>query len=158
MRELYKKLNERSHVLKQVIKEKEESLKHVPEGVLNVFAAEGRVQYYYKDSADSGKRHYIKVGDRELVQKLCQKEYDQKVLKSAQKELLQLEKYQKICEKPVCEEVYAELNKHRKSFVTPIWLPDEEYQKEWEAVRYQGKEFEEDAPEYYTNKEDRNLL
>lgn len=155
MRELYKKLNERSRKLKQVIREKEESLKHMPEGNLNVFAAEGRVQYYYKNPAENPKRTYIKAGDRELVQKLCQKEYDQKVLKTAQKELSQLEKYQKVYEKTVCEELYEGLNKNRKLFVTPIWLPDEEYRKAWEAVSYQGKGFEENAPEYYTNKGER---
>ena len=155
MRELYQKLEDRSNVLENIIREKEESLKNVPEGILNVSATQGRVQYYYKDSAGSGKRHYIKACDGRLVQKLCQKEYDQKVLQTAIKELKQLEKYKKIYENSVCEDLYEKLNKYRKCMVTPIRIPDETYQKEWEDMEYTGKEFGEDVPEYYTNKEER---
>ena len=39
--------------------------------------------------------------------------------------------------------------------INPICQTDEQYIKEWEAVIYQGKEFYENVPEYYTEKGER---
>jgi hypothetical protein len=122
---------------------------------VNIHKAGGRVQYYYKKSSDDKVRRYLKESEKKLVKKLCQKDYDQRVLASAQKELKLLEKFQKIYEGQICEEIYESLNEHRQIFVDPIWLPDEKFVENWESVRYQAMGFKETSPEYYTDKGER---
>ena len=56
-------------------------------GIVNVHAAEGRVQYYYKERSDATERKYLRESEKALVKDLCQKDYDQRVLLAAKKEL-----------------------------------------------------------------------
>ena len=93
-----------------------------------------------------------------MVQRLCQKDYDEKVLRAAKRELKQLEKLNALYEdrrEPICNAVYESLAEARRKFIDPISLSDEEYVKQWEAVDYERKGFREDAPEFYTEKGER---
>lgn len=64
------------------------------------------------------------ISEKEIVERLCQKDYDQKVLLAAQKELKQLEKlYYNYTEK-TCEAIYQKSNEERKKLVQPISLSD----------------------------------
>ncbi len=97
----------------------------------------------------------MKDNEKKLVQQLCQKDYDQKIMTAAKKELKDLEKaYKNYCGK-TCENIYEKLNIERKKLVVPIWVPDDEYVNSWEQIEYEKKGFQEDAPEFYTNKGER---
>ena len=142
--------------LQRIIAEKEHEVAIAPEGTLNICDFKGRTQYYvHRD----GKRKYIKECERQLVKGLCQKDYDQKVLRTAQKELKQLENlrayYRDQAQETICENVYENMFDKRRQFVIPIKLSDEEFIKQWDAVEYERKSFREDAPEYYTEKGER---
>ena len=124
---------------------------HVPDGTVNVCSFNGRKQFYFYEN---GKRSYINERNRQLVHKLCQKDYDQRVLRSAQKELKLLEKlhllYHKSGKGEICDSVYEQLGEERQKEVQPILLPDSEFIKQWENVTYEGKGYGKDAPEFYT--------
>ena len=149
MHDLHDKIMERISGLRKIVRTKEDSLKKAPKGLVNIHKAGDRVQYYYKKSPDDKVRRYLKESEKKLVKKLCQKDYDQKVLASARKELKLLEKFQKIYEGQICEEIYENLHEHRQIFVDPIWLSDEKFVEHWEAVTYQPMKFKETTPEYY---------
>ena len=152
MQELKDVLERRINELQQIILEKEQSLRNVPNGTVHVFNSDKRTQFYFNDN---GKRKYAKEDERDLVQQLCQKDYDQKILAKAIKELKELEKLYSNYDSMTCEFVYEKLNSARQNLIQPIWLPDGEFIHNWETVEYVGKSFVEDAPEFYTNKGER---
>lgn len=49
MKKIQGEMQQRKEFLRQVIREKEQSLKSAPEGILNISANDKRTQYYYKD-------------------------------------------------------------------------------------------------------------
>lgn len=142
--------------LEQVIREKEMELADVPAGTLHIGIADGRVQYYLYEN---GRRSYIREQETELIKELCQKDYDQKVLRSAQKELGQLKKLQRIYESTTqetnCEKLYEKMAKERQKLIIPVRCTDEEYRKQWESIAYEKKGFGEQGPEFYTDKGER---
>lgn len=154
MNDFKEKLEQRIVQLKQVIGMKEEELACAPEGMLNVAKSGSRIQYYYKNNSGDIKT-YLKCSEQSRIKALCQKDYDQKVLSIARKELNQLERLKSRYPKQTYEDIYGTLNSCRKTMVHPVSLSDEEYIKAWEQEDYQRKGFQEDAPEYYTDKGER---
>ena len=155
MNHLYENLEDRMCKLKKIIKEKEKSLRKAPQGIVNVHSSRGRVQYYYKENSSDKVRRYLKENEKLLVKDLCQKDYDEKVLDTAQKELKILEKLHKIYRNKVCEEIFETLNEHRQKFIVPLRIPDKEFIEKWESETYERPGFAADYPEYYTDKEER---
>ncbi len=155
MNHLYENLEDRMYKLKKIIKEKEKSLRKAPQGIVNVHSSKGRVQYYYKENSSDKVRRYLKENEKLLVKDLCQKDYDEKVLDTAQKELKILEKLHKIYQNKVCEEIFETLNEHRQKFIAPLRIPDKEFIEKWESETYERPGFAADYPEYYTDKEER---
>ena len=88
--------------LRKIIQSKEKDLKKAPKGLLNVHGSDARVQYYYKETSEDSVRRYLKESEKKLVKDLCQKDYDQRVLWAAKKELTVLERLQKIYKGNVC--------------------------------------------------------
>lgn len=155
MNHLYENLEERMRELKKIIKDKEKALKKAPKGILNVHSSKGRVQYYYKEKPADKARRYMRENEKLLVKELCQKDYDERVLDTAQKELKVLDKLCKIYRNKVCEEVFETLNVYRQKFVVPLRIPDKEFIEKWEGESYEKLGFAVDYPEYYTDKGER---
>ncbi|MBR3260594.1 MAG: hypothetical protein IKF95_04515 [Firmicutes bacterium] len=80
---------------------------------------------------------------------LAQKEYDEKVLKYARTELNSLNKLIRRYEIGTAEDIYENLPPARRALVTPIFIPDDQFVKNWLAQQYEGLGFEEGAPEFY---------
>ena len=154
MSNFLKTIDERILYLKEVIRAKEEALKDVPAGSLNVFASSGKVQFYLKNASDK-KRKYLRKDEAGMIQKLCQKEYDQKVLAVAAKELHILENCRHQYPITLCEEVFENIHKQRQLRIDPIIVPEERFVAEWKSQTYINKPFHEDYPEYYTDREER---
>lgn len=152
MHQYQEMISNRIQFLSKIIGEKERALAKAPEGSVHVFSSDKKTQFYLNKD---GKRKYMKDSEMKLVQKLCQKDYDKKILTEAKKELKELKKLDKHLENESCESIYHKLSGARQSLVTPIWLPDDEYIKQWEAVPYISKGFAPDDPEYYTDRGER---
>lgn len=152
MSELKQTLENRIQELKRIIKMKEKALKNLPDTTIQISNVRNKPQFYFNNN---GKRIYANEKDKKLVQKLCQKDYDQRILNKAKKELKELEKLCKNYDDKTYESVYPNLHPVRQSLITPIWLPDNEYIKQWEAVKYTPKGFDSNDPEYYTDKGER---
>lgn len=155
MSDFLEKLDERMAELKKIIKMKESELTHAPEGALHVSKTGNRIQYYLKQESLEKKKRYLKNSEEQVVRKLCQKDYDQKVLRAAQKELYQLERLKNDYPEQLCDDIYESLSTHRQKHVQPIVLPDEAFVAQWERAEYTKKGFVENAPEYYTDKDER---
>lgn len=152
---ILKLIEQRIAVIKQVICEQEAALSKAPEGTLNIAGSKDNPYYYYKKTSSDQSKKYLKASEKQLVEALCQKEYNQKVLQSAKKELYQLERLKKGYPNPAYDEVYEKIHPQRQKLVHPIVVPDEEFVKQWEQFEYIKKDFRDDAPEYYTDKGER---
>lgn len=148
-------LENRKKELLQLKREKEQALKGVPKGTLRISCSQGRTQFYYRREKEDRQGTYIAEKEQNLIKRLAQKEYDQKVLRAVEKELRIVERCMVGYQLTEPEYIYEQLHMERRKLIIPIQVPDEEYIKQWENVEYQGKGFAEDAPEYYTAKNER---
>jgi len=155
MSDLSNEINERMRTLEQIIREKRKTVAMAPKGIVNIAHTDKRVQYYYKDDSKDSKRKYLKKSDVALIRELCQKDYDERVLESAEKEYARLKTLQNIYQKGACEDIYEKLHMDRKLFVTPIVVPEDEFILNWIQKDYEGKGFAPDYPEYYTDNGER---
>lgn len=148
-------VDERMSKLSRIIAEKESALKGAPEGIVNVAKTANRTQFYYKNNSSDKKRKYLHNDEKELVAKLCQKDYDEKVLKAAKRELNCLNYVRKRYPAHTCEEVFKGLNEERKKYINPIELPEDILISRWENEQYVRKGFTEETPEHYTQRGER---
>lgn len=150
MEKIRELLETRKKYLLQLKREKEKALKNSPEGLLRVNCHGGRTQYYHRTDPKNFNGDYIREENKQLAQKLAQKDYDEKVLTNVEKELKATEKYLEATQKLNTKQLYKTLHKERQKLVEPIWIPDNEYVSTWQSVAYKGKEFSEGFPEFYT--------
>lgn len=148
-------LEKREKELLQMKKEKEKALKAAPDGTLRLCRYGDKVQYYHRTDAKDTNGVYLKEKDVKLVAKLAQKDYDRKALKAIEKELCAISRYKASYPHTCVENIYEHLHKDRKKLVMPVYESDEEFISNWEQVTYQGKEFYEDTPLLYTEKNER---
>ena len=157
MSEVLNCINERMKELNNIIVEKQVALKNVPEGALKICKTPKRTQFYIKtkeldeDGKEINNCKFIKKSEEELVRTLCQKDYDQRVLRSAQNELKQLERLKKNYPDIIPESIYKNMNEERKKYTAPIKLPDDQYIAEWKSIMYERKGFSKDCPELFAD-------
>lgn len=148
-------LEARANRLLQLKKEKESALRDVPEGSLRICKNGDRTQYYQRINPKDISGKYIREKDLCLAGKLAQKDYDQRVLKAVEKELGAIQKYLAGYPKVNVEQIYEKFHEERQKLVVPIEDTEEQYVQKWQSISYQGKEFQEEVPEFYTAKGER---
>ena len=148
-------LKEREKYLLQLKSEKEKTLKTAQEGLLRICNSRSRTQYYQRTDPKDFNGVYIKEKDISLAQGLAQKDYDQKILRAAEKELESIKKYLTNYPEINVEQVYESLHKERQKLIIPIKETEEQYIQKWKAIEYEGKGFTEETPEFYTGKGER---
>lgn len=155
MEQIQSMLKAREKYLLQLKKEKEQALKAAPEGSLRICSRGNRPQYYWRNNPKDFNGVYIREKDRKIAKRLAQKDYDQKILMRAEKELKAIENYLSSCSGTMVEHVYESLHRERQQLIHPIAETTEQYIENWKKVEYQGKEIDETIPELYTAKGER---
>lgn len=155
MEQITNLLEARENYLFQLKRQKEKALTNSPEGSLRICSRGNKAQYYQRNDPKDFNGVYIREKDMELAQKLAQKDYDQKVLCSVEKELNAIKKYLLNYPQLNVEKIYDNLHRERQKLINPIIEPEEQYIYNWEKVIYQGKEIDETTPEIYTAKGER---
>lgn len=112
------------------------------------------MQYYHR-LEESKQLVYISKKNESLVKALAQKDYDQRFLKVANNEKKQVKNI--LCNLSGTElmDVYEKTNPHKKEFITPYILTDEQYVECWQNVEYNGKKFDDDLPVIVTERGER---
>ncbi len=152
---LREELQKRQDWLEKLIKNKEKSLRKVPEGRLRFNVQGNRVQYYHRTDPKDTSGKYIRNEDRKLAEALAQRDYDNQLLKLALREAAAIKNLRSIQEDKTVEDLYESLKAPRRNLVIPDAISDELYAKQWQEADYQGKYMREDMPEYYTAKGER---
>lgn len=136
-------ISQRIQYLGELIKEKEDALRQVPEGRLHGAAHGKGWQYYCRQKGDQSSGKYIRKENHDLIKILGQKEYDLRVLLSARKELERLQSlqifYQQGSPKPV-EQIYSSLPEWNQVLADPVQVPLDQFVRSWMDEEYQGLE------------------
>ena len=53
------------------------------------------------------------------------------------------------------QDIYQKMHCERQKLIEPVYVPEDLFVKNWEAVTYEGKGFDVSAPEFYTAKNER---
>lgn len=155
MEQLKTLLKARESYLLNLKQEKEKALKTAPEGSLRINRRKNKVVYFHRTDPRDFNGSYIRGQDFQLAQRLAQKDYDTRSLRSINQELHAIQKYHSACPETTAESVYETLNKDRQNLITPILEPEDRYIRNWTSLEYQGKSFDESIPELYTSKDER---
>ena len=154
MRGLKELLLEEQKRLEKIIEKTRISLKDAPEGTLRMSRSHNKLQYY-RCTEEKKSGTYINQGNIELARKLAQKAYDEKVLKLAEKRLLQIKKLTKDYSENEIEEIYFQERRERQKLIVPIEPTWDQRVKERRLKEYKGKGFREDIPIIMTEKGER---
>lgn len=155
---LHNALVKKEKELLEIIKLTSESLKNAPEGNLRISQNGKTTQYYYRSKETDGPYktgQYIKKQNIGLACELAQKDYDKKILQTAQHRLDTIEKLLAEYNANELQEIYERMNTHRKELITSHVVTENEYIKKWSNYEYKGKTFAEGVAEIYTEKGER---
>ena len=154
-----KEIENRIQTLERLKDKKEKSLSQAPKGSLKISKSKNRIQYYNRFPKDHDKGIYLGKDKSELIKKLAQKDYDQRIVKAADSEIKFLNRYKDNLEtflkEDVAENVYEHLSGERKMLVKPVVLPDDQLIEQWQNQTFERKGFRDHFPEYYTEKGER---
>lgn len=146
LRNYFDEIIARKEFLAGIIREKTKSLENAPAGNLRVANMRGHQRYYIVSEKGDTKGKYIRAKDIGQAKALAQRDYDQKIVKAAKKELYYLNGLIMLNDKCI-EEIYPGLGSGRQNLVTPVELPDDEYIRRWlEGKRCTHMGFDENDP------------
>lgn len=140
--------------LEKIITVIKERLKNAPEGTLRLSKSHNK-QQYYSCTSERKAGIYINKDNIELARQLAQKTYDEKVLKLAEKRLLQIKKITKNYKENEIEEIYLKERIERQELIKPIEPTWQQKLNEWKSKEYKGKSFREETPTILSEKGER---
>ena len=151
-RQINEFLHRRAEDLLNLIRVKEHALKNVPEGTVRIVRRGKKLQFYRKSEAGDYQGKYMPRGEDALARRLVQKDYDERALEKAKRELRLIQSFQTSLQKNSVDTVYEALDENRKSLVTPVTLTDAQYAGLWQNVSYHKKKIDETGQKLTTEK------
>lgn len=116
-------------------------------------------RYYYLCSPEICEQikggQYLKKNEVYIAKEIVQKEYEQKLMLVAEKELKIIDELLETMENNSLEDVYQNYNLYRKELISPIIGPKEIKIRDWLSQKYNKKTFAEGSPEIYTERGER---
>lgn len=155
MEELLKRMKERTAILKKAISKAKQDNRRFPEGSLRISFSNNRPRYYHITPNGDPYGEYVKKEKRGLVEKLAQKDYKEKFLRDATKELALLEHTIKLLSKSNADLVFRNLSIHRQKLVMPYLKTDEMFVEEWLEEGKNSGDFMTETLVYDTKKGDK---
>lgn len=141
--------------LEQILKKTEERMKDAPDGSLRLSRSGKSVQYYRYMPGKQKNGEYLPKAEGQLVRRLAQKSYDQKVAKLAGRRLAQIKRIVKDYENDEIERLFLNEHKERQKLICPVEPTWEQRLEAWINEEYLQKEFREDVPVILTERGER---
>ena len=154
-------LTEELSQLKDIVEHASERIINAPKGNIRVREWNGVVEYYYRniettDPLENRRNgRYLKKDEEGLAKEIIQRDYDTCVIKKAKERIKAIERFLGVYRKTSLKQIYQKMNPLRRKLVLAEILSDEEYVKQWQAVDYRGKAFEDDEYEIITERGER---
>ena len=156
MQELRKKIILEQERLKRIEEKVIDELENAPEGALRISKSNNRIQYYHFIKGCNQKNgKYMNKSDGELIYKLAQKSYNEKVLLLVKRRLKQINKLVEEYQDDEIEMIYKKETSDRRRLILPVEIPWEERLNQWMAEEYKYKQFNESDPIIFTEKGER---
>lgn len=162
MKTMQSLLKEEIKQLEPIIQKAEKRLEHAPQGNLRITKKRKGIEYYYKSNEESKagdknkrKEKYIKKQDRRLAYEIAQRDYDTRVVRVGKERIREIKRFLEKYENTKIEDVYEKTNAYRRELITTEIVSDSEYIKQWLAVEYEGKDFEDYETEIVTDRGER---
>ncbi len=112
--------------------ETEKAIQKAPKGRISLKCYKGKYpQYYYSDES-GGSEKYIRLEEREKIDALLQKRYDQKCLTALKDNLNVLHRFLGKIAPNRPEELFLSLSEDKKARIRPLVIPDEDFLKSWQ--------------------------
>ena len=150
LKELLLKEQER---LEQILKKTKDRLGDAPQGTLRLSSCRENVQYYHCTQGDRKNGTYIPKEQMDLIRRLAQKSYDEKIISLADKRLSRVRRLAKDYDE--IANVYQREHVERQKLIDPVEPTWEQQIEQWIAQKYQGKEFQEGTAVILTQKGER---
>lgn len=148
-------LMKQSDIYQKCINECERCIEKLPSGKIRVQKSGKYCSFYQRSDSKDGNGTYIGKHQLDLAHKLIQKEYLIDVVDELKRELDILKRCSNEYHPERLVELYDELDCVRKAVVQPVVVTDEEFARRWSEVTYSHAVFDEGAPEYYTDRNER---
>ena len=151
-------IESRKAELSAIIKKALAQLKNAPEGQLRIKIDGNKPRFYCRKSSRDSNGSYLscKGESSELVRKLAQKKYVEKVLRSAEDELAALEHGEGyiIDHMPTikADEVYDSIAPVVRALATPIIVTDEQFIGQWQNRKYEYFDYYEEEKKFTTKR------
>ena len=147
-------LRVRQNELHKIIDDKRNALVDAPEGRLRCKNNHERNEYYLIVKRGDTTGHDLLADQAELVKKLAQKQYDQKILETAEGEFKRIRALEKYRSAHPLETIHDRYCPSRRELVDPLFMSDEEYISWWlnRKPEWPALGFDKDFPSYYTKK------
>lgn len=130
-------------------------LRDAPEGDVKVIRHRKGVQFYFRANKSDKNGKYMPKKSEALAHILVQKRYNQQLLKQAKKDSVLFSRFLKAYDPDDIIKLYEKTEDLRKPYIIPWERPDEEDREYWESMAYEGKDFADNAPEHFTDKNER---
>lgn len=142
--------------MERILNETEGRLRDVPPGKLRI-SSTGRntTQFYYRVPGSRTRETYLPKSEKELIRRLVQKSYDEKISKLAGKRLAQIRKITKDYEDDEIEKIYLREHDVRKALIVPVEPTRDQKFEKWISEEYRKKEFQDGAPVILTERGER---
>ena len=137
--------------LEEVLKVKQFAVKKNPSGLVRIVRRGKTLLFYKRSSPADVQGTYMPRSQEKLARTLIQNDYDQKTIPAIQAEIKELKDFIKSYKEKSSDTVYKKLASTRREVVTPLTLGDEAYAADWLKVEYHHKKFAEDAPQLFTD-------
>ena len=132
--------------LYEVLKKSEAFLKQAPRGLLRISKKKTRYQFFKTDGVNNKKRIYITRKNIVIARNLAQRDYLNKLLPQLKKNLNILDKFIKTCNSKNLENCYSALSPARKTLVSPFFIDDETYARQWQNQVFERKKEQPEEP------------
>lgn len=130
-------------------------LKRSPKGYLRIVKKGHGYQYYLRSGKEDIEGKYLPISKRGVAIGIAQRDYDQKLLQVLEKQQKIIGRFLNEYDPGAVRRVYEELSNPRKQLVTPMFLTEEEFVKQWQNEPYDRLGFGKEEPEYYTARGER---
>lgn len=141
--------------LENIVQKTRGQLKDAPRGTLRLSSSKKWVQYYHCMSGEKKNGEYIPKTNEDLIRRLAQKSYDEKILKLAEKRLSQIKKITRDYAEEEIEKIFLREHIERKKLIQPVEPTWEQQLEKWVAKEYKKKEFQADTPVILTDRGER---
>lgn len=148
-------LEQEERRLAKIVQQAKNSLKNAPEGALRLSCNKNKVQYYHTTKSGKYNGTYIAKENLELVRSLAQKDYDEKLLATAQKRLKQIDRIISDYEDDEIEQIFLKQHLERQRLIQPVEPTWNQWVQSWMEEKYDTRGFAEDAPVIYSERGER---